>query len=687
MFSIALLGALSTGTFAQLDRSIRPKPGPAPELQMGTAQSFVSSNGIKVFVVENHKLPVVSYSMDFDIRPELQGDMTGFKDFMGDLLTAGTKTKTKDQFNQELDMLGARLQISSDGIYMQTLKKNTDKLLALGAEVLTQPRFSQEELDKLKKQAQSGLAQMQDDPESMSRNITSILNYGKNHPYGEVMTEKSVENITLDRCKKYFDTYYRPNVTYMAIVGDITLAEAKAQVEKHFGKWAKKEVPRASYPTPKPGKGAAVAVVNKGAAVQSVINITYPIDMKPGHPDDLKLKVANGILGGGSTGRLFQNLRETKAWTYGSYSSVSTDDLPYGGSFSATSNSTTSATDSSVGEMLKEMNRLRTETVSKEELDGFKNYMAGTFALGLEDPRTLARYAINEKKYNMPKDYYKNYLKNLEKVTSDDVKMVANKYITPGIAHITVAGDKKQVAEKLKQFGPVTVYDLYGNVESDKPAAAVPSNLNAKDVVKMHITETGGEEAWKKVNDMTMVMTTEMQGMSITLKTIRKAPNKMFMDVNAMGQSFQKIVFDGKKGYTSAMGQKQDFGDAEVKEYADEASMSRDLNYLKPEYKLALKGIEKVDGNDAYEIEITKPDGDVLTEYYDVTSKLKVKSVATSEGPQGKMTQTTYYLDYKAGAGGLKYPNQIKQSAGPQTMDMKLQSVEVNTGIKDDVFQ
>ncbi len=353
MFSIALLGSLSTGAFAQLDRSVRPKPGPAPELQMGTAQSFVSSNGIKVYVVENHKLPVVSYSMDFDVRPELQGDMTGFKDFMGDLLTAGTKSKTKDEFNQALDMLGARLQVTADGIYMQSLKKNSDKLLALGSEVLTQPRFSQEELDKLKKQAKSGLAQQQDDPESMSRNITSILNYGKNHPYGEVMTEKSVENITLDRCKKYFDTYYRPNVTYMAIVGDITLAEAKAQVEKHFGKWAKKDVPVAKYPTPKPGNGAAVAVVNKGGAVQSVIDITYPIDMKPGHPDEIKLKVANGILGGGSTGRLFQNLRETKAWTYGSYSSVRTDDLPYGGSFSATSNSTTSATDSSVGEMLK----------------------------------------------------------------------------------------------------------------------------------------------------------------------------------------------------------------------------------------------------------------------------------------------------------------------------------------------
>jgi predicted Zn-dependent peptidase len=355
----------------KLDRSIRPKAGPAPELQMGTAQSFVTSNGIKVYVVENHKLPVVSYSIDFDVRPELQGDMVGFQDFLGDLLTAGTKTKTKDEFNKELDMLGARLGIGSDGIFMQSLKKNSDKLLSLATEVLT---------------------------EAMSRNITSILNFGKNHPYGEVMTEKSVENISLARCKKYFETYFRPNVAYMAIVGDITLAEAKVQVEKHFSKWQKKDVPRATYPTPKPSKGAAVAIVNKSGAVQSVIDVTYPIDMKQGHPDEIKLKVANGILGGGSTGRLFQNLRETKAWTYGSYSSFRTDELPNAGSFSATANSTTSASDSSVAEILKEMNRLRTETVSKEELEGYKNYMAGTFALGLEDPKTLARYAINEKK-------------------------------------------------------------------------------------------------------------------------------------------------------------------------------------------------------------------------------------------------------------------------------------------------
>jgi zinc protease len=688
ILSIATISMMTSSMVAQkLDRSIRPKAGPAPELQMGTAQSFVTSNGIKVYVVENHKLPVVSYSIDFDVRPELQGDMVGFQDFLGDLLTAGTKTKSKDEFNQQLDMLGARLSIGSDGIFMQSLKKNSDKLLSLATEVLTEPRFSQEELDKLKKQAKSGLAQQQDDPEAMSRNITSILNFGKNHPYGEVMTEKSVDNITLARCKKYFETYFRPNVAYMAIVGDITLAEAKVQVENNFAKWQKKDVPRATYPTPKPSKGAAVAIVNKSGAVQSVIDVTYPIDMKQGHPDEIKLKVANGILGGGSTGRLFQNLRETKAWTYGSYSSFRTDELPNAGSFSATANSTTSASDSSVAEILKEMNRLRTETVSQEELDGFKNYMAGTFALGLEDPKTLARYAINEKKYNMPKDYYKNYLKNVDAVTAADVKMVANKYITPGVANITVAGDKKVIADKMKKFGPVTIYDLYGNVEKDVPAKAIPANLKADEVIKKHITATGGEAAWSKVNDMTMNMTTEMQGMSININTTRKAPNKMMLDVNAMGQSFQKIVFDGTKGYTTAQGQKKDFDAEEIKEYADEASMNKDLGYLNPSHKISLIGIEKVDGNDAYQIEVTKPNGEKVNEFYDVATGFKVKSMASQSSPQGSVTQTTYYLDYKDGPGGLKFPNMIKQNMGPQLMEMKLQKVEINTNVSDEVFK
>lgn len=686
--SLIILNCLFIGTFAQnLDRSIRPKPGPAPEVKMGNAQSFISSNGIKVFVVENHKLPVVSYSIDFDIRPELQGNMTGYHDMIGDLFLSGTQKKSKDQLNAELDALGTGIAINSDGIYSQVLKKNSDKLLSLLSEIITKPNFTEEELKKLKKQMKSNLATQQDDPEAMSSNITRILNYGKKHPYGEVPSEQTVDNITLEICKKYYETYFRPNVAYMAIVGDITLAEAKAQVEKHFASWQKKDVPRANYPTPKAGSGPAVAVVNKSGAVQSVIDITYPLDMKQGHPDEIKLKVANGILGGGSTGRLFQNLREDKAWTYGSYSSFRSDELPGAGSFSATANATTQATDSAVGEILKEMHKLRTEMVSNEELEGYKNYMAGTFALGLEDPKTLARFAINERKYNMPANYYKNYLKNVDAVTAKDVMEVANKYIQPGIATISVAGDKKQVAEKLKQFGPVTIYDMQGNIENDVPAAAVPANISAKDIIQKHIDATGGNDKWNAVKDMTMEMTTEMQGMNINIKTMRKAPNKLMVEIAAMGQTFQKIVFDGQKGYTSQMGQKKDFDKDEIAEYTEEAYMIKDIKYLNPNYKTEVKGIEKVNGADAYWIEITKDNGDKISEYYSVQNGFKVKTEQTESSPQGTMTQTTYYSDYKDGPGGLKYPNAMKQSVGPQTMDMKLQKVQINTDIGDDTFK
>lgn len=689
ILSIASFCMIGSTLFAQnLDRSIRPVAGPAPEIQLGSAQSFVSTNGIKVYVVENHKLPVVSYSIDFDIHPEIQGNMVGFQDFIGELLTAGTKLKTKDQFNEALDMLGATLNISSDGIYMQSLKKNSDKLLALCGEVLTSPNFSQKELDKLKKQAKSGLAQNEDDPEAMSQNITSILNYGNKHPYGEISTVKSVENITLDRCKKFFETYFRPNVAYMAVVGDITLEEAKAQVEKNFGNWQKKVVPVATYPLPKQPKGASVAIVNKGGAVQSVINVTYPINMKQGSPDEIKLKVANGILGGGSTGRLFQNLRETHAWTYGSYSSVRSDELPFGGSFSATAKSTTSASDSSVAEMLNEMNNLRTKLVPQEELQGYKNYMAGTFALGLEDPKTLARFAINEKKYNMPKDYYKNYLKNVEAVTAQDVMEVSKKYITPGVAYITVAGDRKVIAEKMKKFGPVTIYDLNGNIVKDTPPAVVSSNVSAKSIVQKHIDVTGGTAAWQKVKDMTLKMTTEIQGMKINVTNTRKAPNKLMTDINMMGNSLQKIVFDGAKGYMMIQGQKKEFDEKEIKEYADEANISKELGYLSADHKLSLKGIEEVDGQQAYVVEVTKPGGSVVTEYFNLKTGYKVKSEESEESPEGKETQTSYYLDYKEGKGGLKFPQTIKQSGGPAgMMELKMESVDINTGVSDELFK
>lgn len=697
ILSILSVVLISSSLIAQtLDRSKRPTPGPAPVVQMGDAQSFVSSNGIKVYVVENHKLPKVSYSIDLDVQPALEGDKIGAAGFVGELLKAGSKTMQKDDFNKAIDMIGGTISFGSEGMYFGSLKKHSEKLLQLASDVLLNPAFPQAELDLQKKQALSGLATEKDDPQAMSRNLGAMLNYGKNHYRGEVMTEKTVSNITMTDVKKYYDTYFRPNVAYMAIVGDITLGEAKKQVEKYFGSWKKQNVPSATYQTPAPNTGAQVGIVNKTGAVQSVVKVTYPLDLKPGTPDVIPLSVANGVLGGGATGRLFQNLREKHAWTYGSYSGVRTSKWANSGSFSASANATAEATDSAIVEILKEMNRMRNEKVSQEELEGYKNYMAGTFALGLENPRTLARYAINIAKNDLPKDYYKNYLKNIEKVTADDVMRVSKKYIKPSVAHITVAGDKKSNIKKLEKFGPVTVYDVYGNEVNDAPAKALPKGLTAKQVIENYLEKTGGQSKWAAVKDMTKQMSMNITGMPFEMKIVsqKKEGNKIYQETSAemqgQKQVFRKTVFNGKTGTKMEMGQagpsttKLEGKDAE--ETKAEAAMCDELSYLSNGYKLKLAGTEKVDGEDCYAVEVTNPKGETSTSYYSMNSGLKLQEISSVESPQGKLTVTAKLGNYKT-VEGLKVAHSIEQSAGPQKIKITVNSVKVNSGVPNSIFE
>jgi len=677
---------LTYGMSAQkLDRSIRPKPGPAPTVQIGDAQHFVSSNGIKVYVVENHKIPKVSYSIDLDVKPALEKDKIGAAGFVGDLLKAGSKKMPKDEFNKAIDMIGGRISVGAEGMFFGSLKKHSNTLLSLASDMLLNPAFPQSELDLQKKQALSGLATEKDDPQAMSRNLGAMLNYGPNHYRGEVMTEATVNNIEMADVKNYYNTYFRPNVAYMAIVGDITLKEAKKQVEQYFGAWEKKTVPVATYQTPEGNKGAKVGIVNKSGAVQSVVKVTYPLDLKPGNKDVIPLKVANGILGGGATGRLFQNLREKHAWTYGSYSGVRTSQWANSGSFSASANSSAEATDSSIVEILKEMNKMRTEKVSQEELEGYKNYMAGTFALGLESPRTLASYAINIAKNNLPKDYYKNYLKNIEKVTAEDVMRVSKKYIKPAVAHITVAGDKSSNIEKLKKFGPVTVYDVFGQEVKDAPAAAIPAGITAREVIKNYIKNSGGMQKWQAVKDIKMVSGMQMQGMDITITSIKKEGGKLFEEVSAAMGTLQKTVFDGKKGKVSGMGGAKDIEGKLVDETLKKAIIFDEATYLDDSHSLKLNGTEKINGEDCYVIAVTDASNETTTEFFSMKTGMRVQTVSTMEAQGNKMTVTTKLGDYKE-VDGLSFPHSIKQNVGPQNMDITVKTIEVNKGVKDSVF-
>lgn len=686
---IVLLAAFAIAGTAQaqkLNRSIRPMAGPAPKIELGKTASFTLPNGLKVFVVENHKVPMVSASIQLDIRPELQGDQAGFHDIVGELLTSGTSSKSKDQIDLDIDNIGATIRADEESMYGKSLTRNKTELLALMADIAKNADFKQTELDKLQKRTMSGLAAAKNNPDAMLKNVTDAVNFGANHPYGEVATEKSVENITLEHCKSYYQTYWRPNVAYMALVGDVTVAEVKPLIEQYFGNWEKKDVPVATYKVPEANKKTKVAFTAKDPSVQSVFNVTYPLELKPGEPDVIKTSVANAILGGGSQGRLFLNLRETHGWTYGSYSSIRQDELI--GNFTAYAKCRNAVTDSAIVETLAEMAKMQKDLVSKEDLDSRISYLTGNFAIGLENPQTVAQYAINIERYKMPKDYYTNYLRNLAAVTVHDVQKMAVKYINPNTANIVVVGSS-DIVKTLEKFGPVSTYDNYGQPAVAATVSAAPANVTAETIRKNYIAAVGGEAAINSVKNMKTVYQASVgQGMQLNISEFQDGKN-MKREIEVMGNVVQKSVYLDGKGYMEAQGQKRDMTPEEL----TEAMVSADIQaILHPEtYGITrtVAGIVKGDDGDMYEVSTKEKDGTEGKEYYDVKTGLLMKQNSVKKTPQGEVAVAIQFLDYKEvpDANGFKVPYEIKRAIGPQEFDAKLVEIAVNKGVAASEFK
>ncbi|MFP5470875.1 MAG: insulinase family protein [Bacteroidia bacterium] len=695
LYIIGMIAIANASLAQKVDRSKRPDPGPAPKIQIGQYEKFELANGLKVFVIENHKLPTISFQLTIDKDPLLEKDKVGLSSMAGDLMSAGTTNRTKEQIDEQIDFMGANFTSYSNGFFASALTKHTDKLLEIATDVLYNSSFPQEELDKMKKRTISGIKSAKTSPDAIMANVSSVLNYGKNHPYGEVQTVEHVENITIDDCKNYVKTYFRPNVSYLVIVGDIKPDKAKALVEKYFAQWEKAEVPTHNYATPQRPKQTEVAFVHKPGAVQSVIEVTHPIDLKPGSPDELVAAVMNQILGGGVfSGRLMQNLRETKAYTYGARSSLSSDELV--GSFSAGASVRNEVTDSSVHEFMYELRRIVTEMVTADELNLIKSSMNGSFARSLERPQTIARFALNIERYGLPKDYYDTYLERLSAITIEDIKRVAEKYIYPENANIIIVGNK-DIAGTLTRFstsGKVNMYDINGDlIVEPEIKKELPAGLTAQKVVDDYVYASSmtknAKELKKKLKatkSINVKMTGEVQGFSMTMTRLQ-TQGKYYESVEAMGQVFQKKVFNGKTGYQSnMMSGKGDLEGEELEEAKLNANYIPEMLYATNGYKLELKGLETFNGKDVYALDVVSPKGTKTTEYYDVESKMKVYTSSEVDSPEGKFTSEAEYSDYKE-VKGFMMPHKVAINVGGQAIDLTVSSIEINGTVDAELFK
>lgn len=671
---------LTSSLFADIDRSKPPEPGPAPEIQLAEYDRFELPNGLKIFVVENHKVPVVNMRLIIDRDPVLEGENTGYVSVAGDMLRRGTTNRNKDQLDQEIDLIGASLHTSSTSVYGSALKKHVDKLLELFADVTINANFPQAEFDKVIKQFKSGLAAEKDDPTSIANRVLAKLMYGANHPYGERATEQTVDNISLQMCKDYYNIFFTPNIAYLAVVGDITRDEIKPMIEKYFGGWKQKEVETVTYPQPEKPSHRIVAMVDRPNAVQSTIRVGHVIDLPIGSSDEISAKITNTILGGGIF-RLFYNLREQHAYTYGAYSSLQSDEII--GNFTARTEVRNEVTDSSLTQILYEMNRIGDEKVPEGELEKAKNYKSGQFALSLENPQTIARFAVDQERYNLPENYYADYLKRIAAIDADQVQQMAQKYIQPEHSYVVVVGKASDVAGKLEPFGEVKFYDMYGNPQ-DTTALSVPEGESVQTVTERYIKALGGRGKLQTIEDKTTVLTGSMQNFPIEMSIYQKAPNLMYQEVNFAGQ-VQKTIFNGERAIKSSPRGQQEIAGPELEQLKLNATLNWFLNPKQYDVQGKLEGLEEMDGNKVYRIAWTLPSGFTWYEYFDPETGLKVKEVEPISTSQGELTRTTIYSDYRE-INGIKVPFQINQSTGPRTLSLTVSSVKFNSGVNEEKF-
>jgi|TARA_B110000967_G_scaffold87214_1_gene89796 zinc protease len=678
---------LSFGVNAQLDRSIMPKGGPTPKISLKTPKEFKLKNGIKVLVVEDHKLPRVSYSVRIDNGPILEGDKAGVLSIISAMLGNGTTTISKDEFNEEIDFLGANVNIGFGGSFASSLTKHSDRILELMSDGIINPLLTEEEFNKQKEQLIEGLKSDEKSLDAISARVGNALSYGKNHVYGEFITEKSLEEVNFSDVLEFQKKYTNPNNAYIVVIGDVDYKEVKKSIIEKFSSW--KKAKNIEYLTPEFTSNVELSQFNfidLPTATQSSISITNNVDLKMNDEDYFAALITNNILGGGGEGYLFKNLREDKAYTYGAYSSLGSN--RYGVErFKAGAKVRNIVTDSAVTEIVNEIVRIRTELVDAQLLKNAKAKYVGNFIMRLERPQTVANYALNIKLNNLPEDFYETYLEKINAVTQDDVKRVANRFFDIGRSRIIIVGKGSDVVANLEKVGfPINYFDKYANPVA-KPVfnKAIPKGLTALDVMSNYIKSIGGKEKISAINSLVTKASVTIPGAPFAPEAISKKmmPNKTSfeMKANMGGQtiSLMKRNFSGEKGYMEQQGQKIMMSEKELEEAKNVQGIFEELYFT--EDQLELVSINSIDGEDVYKVKVTKNDKVSYRLYNVETGYL----ISLEEEDENKNISSTKYGDYK-NVNSIMVPYFMQVNAGGQELEFNFTEVLINVSLKDSDF-
>ena len=446
------------------------------KIKLPKAQEATLKNGLKVLLLENHRVPLFSMQMVI-----LSGglsdppDHRGLASFTATLLREGTAKRSSREISEQIDALGATLGANAavagftSTVSASGLAESFDQVLEIFADVVRNPKFPANEVEKFKSRTLASLQSLRSNPSFLAQERFNRVVYGT-HPASLVIAPpESLKRTTPEDLARFHSSFYRPNNAMVTVVGDIKLKELLPKLEKAFGDWQQANVTATTIPAIPAQAPAGIHLIDRPGSVQTVLFLGT-LSVERTDPDYFPLLVMNKVVGGDAASRLFLNLREDHGYTYGAYSSLLTS--KYRGIWSANSSVRTDVTDGAMYEFMNELKRIRDVKVDTDELENAKRSMIGSFALSLEDAQSLLQNIVTQKLHNLPADYWDTYPQKVAAVTADDVQRVAQKYVDLGHLQIVAVGDAAKAREVLAKYGKVEVFDTEG-----KPVASDGANI------------------------------------------------------------------------------------------------------------------------------------------------------------------------------------------------------------------
>ena len=460
--------------FPEVFRRQAPPPLPSRPIAIPTPRETVLSNGLSLVVVEDNRLPLISYRLAFRVGGAFDPpSLPGLTDLLAGLLPEGTESRTSKEIAEEVARMGASLSAGANSDYTlvagSALTQFNDPILDLIAEVMLEPSFPENEVELAKQNTKESLRQQRAQPSFLASEMVSRVMFGE-HPYSVVApTPESIDRSSREEFVKFHRTKFVPNNAVFIVVGDVHHEEMVRRVESLFSTWEQGENLVANFPRPPARTKRTAYLVDRHGSAQSNIVIAN-LGITRTSPDYFPMLLMHTVLGATASSRLFMNLREDKGYTYGAYSNL--DARRSAGTFRATAEVRTQVTGDSLKEFFYELDRIRKEPVTEKEIADAKSYLTGVFPIRLETQEGLTDQLVQIKMLNLPDDYLQTYRDRVQAVTIEEIQRVAAKYVRPDEAALVVVGDGSSVLEQIKPYcEDVETYNTAGKRKTAESSA------------------------------------------------------------------------------------------------------------------------------------------------------------------------------------------------------------------------